>query len=587
MRLSEIVGVLQQKGFRVRQYGERYRAQCPGHGGDDLNLQLYEEPGGKVKAWCWSHDCSAEEIAEGLGLRVADFVPPRQEMNGGRPEPEAVYPYRDEEGNSLFEVVRMPGHDFWQRLPGASRGGIGTARRVLFGLPELLKTGPGDVVCIVEGEKDAINVACLGIAATTNPHGARHWRQEHTDWLKEHLPDRRFVILPDNDEKGYQHAEEVYRSLQRAGLDAVVVKLPDLPPKGDVSDWIKTGGTGEKLRLLAAPPRHPLFEGILTGSELQRTELLIPEALVPNLLFRGFSTLLAGDSKLGKSSLVLRMLLSMATGGWWLDRQCLQENRLPTSRVLFLNFEDPLFVTRERALRMMAPEGLPDNLLTRPVPYGVPFAEILRWLPEAKRELGLDAVILDPISVAAEWKDETDNSELTMTFKALQRVASETGLGICSIHHVTKKPGQRGLNIRGAGAIKANVLGYLVLEEEKERLRLHGINKLTGLWDVYLGRNERDYSWWIEETTSGSTRTAQQRAKEQAKADLLDVVHGAPGLEAERLADIEELPVRTCREYLSELEGEGLIFSKELPRGEGQRGPTMRGWFAWFEGGSE
>ena len=582
MNLYQIVEHLRGRGFRVRQQGSEFRAQCPGHGGEDCNLALAEGANGGVVVTCHSHHCELPVIAAGAGLLVADFMPARP--NGTRSEKEeATYPYRDEDGRVLFWVGRWPDKQFrqWREdAQGKRLWGLGETRRVLFGLPELLKTQPADLVAITEGEKDAVNVASLGVAATTNPHGAGRWKQEYTDWLREHLPGRRFVILPDNDEQGERHAEEVYESLKRAGLDVAVLRLPDLPPKGDVSDWIARGGTGEDLEELLKPQPHPLTLSVVDGEQLQKLDLPTPEALVPNLVYRGFSTLLAGDSKLGKSSLLLRMMLAMAVGGWWLDRDRREENRLVQSRVLFINFEDPLFLTRQRAERMMAPDGIPKGFLTMEPPYAHRLADIIDWLKEAKETFNLDAVVLDPIAVAAEWEKEDDNAKVALTFKALQRMASETQLAVLSAHHVTKKPGTYGANIRGASAIKGNVLGYLVLERDGGAIRLNGINKMTGEWDVTLGRSEHDYSWWIEESHSGHTRTPQQIAKQEAKADILGFLKGEPGATVERIADVMGLSLTTTRSYLSELEDAELIFCHDLTREPGAPGRTPRGWFA-------
>src|SRR6266478_558717 len=85
------------------------------------------------------------------------------------------FSYRDEEGRPLYDVVRTEARhgeekQFVMRLPGAATGGVGAVRRVLFGLPELLETEPGELVAIAEGEKCAMAVAVLGITATTNPN---------------------------------------------------------------------------------------------------------------------------------------------------------------------------------------------------------------------------------------------------------------------------------------------------------------------------------------------------------------------------------------------------------------------------------
>jgi putative DNA primase/helicase len=169
---------------------------------------------------------------------------------------EKVYTYRDEQGEPLFEVVRQgqgARKKIWQRLPGRKTGGIDDARRVLYRLPELLKTDPDATVLIVEGEKDAENLWGQHLPATTNPHGACRWRDEYSEWLRDHLPGRRFVIVPDNDDEGRKHEAAVRLSLKKAGIAAAVLNLDGLPEKGDVSDWLAlAGNTVEQFAALAA-----------------------------------------------------------------------------------------------------------------------------------------------------------------------------------------------------------------------------------------------------------------------------------------------------------------------------------------------
>ena len=58
-------------------------------------------------------------------------------------------------------------------------------------------------------------------------------------------------VLPDNDDPGRQHTEQVAASCHAAGLPVKVVNLPDLPKKGDVSDWLNAGHTKAELIQLA------------------------------------------------------------------------------------------------------------------------------------------------------------------------------------------------------------------------------------------------------------------------------------------------------------------------------------------------
>ena len=58
-------------------------------------------------------------------------------------------------------------------------------------------------------------------------------------------------MIPDNDPPGRAHAAAVMRALAGVASEVRLVELPDLPVKGDVSDWIE-------LQLAAGPtPQDP------------------------------------------------------------------------------------------------------------------------------------------------------------------------------------------------------------------------------------------------------------------------------------------------------------------------------------------
>jgi len=128
-------------------------------------------------------------------------------------------------------------------------------------------------VYVLEGEKCADAAAGLGLAATTSAHGAKS--AGRTDWTP--LAGRDVVILPDNDANGEAYAADVARIL--AGLTPLatvrVVRLPDLPPKCDVVDFLNARDAQAPADLRreiealadAAPPWTPPAEATATGAE--------------------------------------------------------------------------------------------------------------------------------------------------------------------------------------------------------------------------------------------------------------------------------------------------------------------------------
>ncbi|WP_447044273.1 toprim domain-containing protein [Vreelandella sp. H-I2] len=154
------------------------------------------------------------------------------------------YDYTDESGELLYQAVRMEPKSFRQRRPDGDgwKWSVKGIRQVPYRLPELLAK-PDAPVFVVEGEKDADRLADLGLLATCNAGGAGKWTNAHS----EQLANRRVIVLPDNDTAGRDHAEKVRTSLEKVGAQVRVVALPELPEKGDVSDWLSGGGGKDAL----------------------------------------------------------------------------------------------------------------------------------------------------------------------------------------------------------------------------------------------------------------------------------------------------------------------------------------------------
>lgn len=187
-------------------------------------------------------------LAMVLGIAPTKFTP-RAERHA-----EVTYDYASADGRLLFQVVRSLPKSFRQRRPDGAGGWVHDLEgvvRVLYHLPDVIEAvGKGETVYVTEGEKDADNLRRLGLVSTTNPMGAGKWRPEYSETLAK----ANVVILPDNDDAGRNHALQVAQSLRGKAASVKVVNLPGLLNKGDVSDWLETGGTRQLLEALVAAP---------------------------------------------------------------------------------------------------------------------------------------------------------------------------------------------------------------------------------------------------------------------------------------------------------------------------------------------
>ena len=238
---------------RERRWG--WEAHCPAHetdGKHNASLSIAVK-NNRLLMRC-HRGCSFQQVIQAIGLKASDFFdsqkPRRRTVMNNI---EKTYDYRDEEHKLLYQVVRLEGKQFRQRRPEGDGWvwGLGECRRVLYRLPELIANAKKRVVFVPEGEKDVETLVGLGLVATCNPMGAGKWNAGYSDFLKGcHV-----VVLPDNDpvdEKlgysvGEQHARDIVESLVGKASSIKIVRLPGLPPKGDVSDWIAAGHTREEL----------------------------------------------------------------------------------------------------------------------------------------------------------------------------------------------------------------------------------------------------------------------------------------------------------------------------------------------------
>ena len=234
-----------------------WQARCPAHDDRTASLCIGQGDDGKILLKCQAN-CSTEDVIAARGLAWRDLFPDRDsngqaKSNGKRKGKfECAYDYQDENGRLISQAVRFRDpKGFSQRRPNGDGTWTYSTRGVRllpYRLPQLLRADPAEPVLVPEGEKDADNLAQLGLVATCNAMGAGKWRKEHAEFLV----GRHVVILPDNDQPGRDHSLQIARSLLGKAASIRILELPGLPEKGDVSDWIGAGGTAEQLRGLAS-----------------------------------------------------------------------------------------------------------------------------------------------------------------------------------------------------------------------------------------------------------------------------------------------------------------------------------------------
>jgi hypothetical protein len=279
-----------------------------------------------------------------------------------------------------------------------------------------------------------------------------------------------------------------------------ILDLPSLPngdampPKGDVIDWQRAGGTREQLDALIerdarpwvpseAPPRESVnaeparpLKGeqeprkITASPYVWRDPKMIPrrEFLYGKFYARKFVSTMIAAGGIGKSSLALVEAIAMATG-----RSLLGVPVPKRLRVWYWNGEDPKEETERRIAAILLhfkipPEEIEGWLFTdsgretpiciaEPHKDGVVFGPDAKALTEEITAKQIDVFILDPF-VKTHGVPENINGAIDLVARKYAGIADEADCAIGLTHHVRKATGNGRVEVtiddaRGAGSL--------------------------------------------------------------------------------------------------------------------------------------
>lgn len=248
-------------------------AKCPAHEDKSASLSINEGDDGKVLLHCHA-GCTPAEVCDAAGIKLAQLMgsgdaraaqtkerthhPSRQKAidaarYGARMAAKdesinvaTVYDYGPD-----IAVARMTNKDF--RPVYRNRQGWLVGKPAAYPLYRLAEfSDPGEsFIFFAEGEKDVDNLIDAGVIATTMAGGVNGIVRNLKTADISPLSGRDVVLLPDNDKPGRECMQQVAAILNDVASTVRILELPDLPDKGDASDWLDAGGDGEELCKLA------------------------------------------------------------------------------------------------------------------------------------------------------------------------------------------------------------------------------------------------------------------------------------------------------------------------------------------------
>jgi hypothetical protein len=290
------------------------------------------------------------------------------------------------------------------------------------------------------------------------------------------LAGRDLIILQDNDRPGKEKAQEAAKRLHGIAKSVRVVRLPDLPERGDISDWLDCDGRrAEKLVevCLAAPQwkpdqserqssksepakgGDPLINFVFAGDNKPTPQRMLIEGVMPleGLPFIG------GQSSAGKTFVATLLAACAATGRTFFGREV--KERVGTVIIA----AEGRAMLNARIAAALADLGISEKT---PIAWvkQVPDFNTREGLAKLVRELRaisehyqatfgvrLGLVFVDTVSASFDIKEEADNAEAARVCKVMRRIGDATDAIVVPIHHYGKNAG---VGLRGASAWRAN-----------------------------------------------------------------------------------------------------------------------------------
>lgn len=389
----------------------------------------------------------------------------------------AEYIYRDPNGNEVFRKKRFATEAKLKNFLIEPKGAIAKAP-YLYNLPAVYKAKKtGETVLLVEGEKDADTGTRLGFVSTTDPCGAGGWNPGFAGQLK----DNHVAIIADRDETGYKGA---IKRCQLLFKWAKSVKIITLPGSGkDLTDWVnehtaldhtaiikdliektpdfnQTALNEYRAKVFPEKPQGlPMFEPEEEPQTAQLPEVtsfldfkddpfMKIDYLIDGLLAREDLFIFNGKAKSGKSTSLMNMAVSLATGIPFVGRRCQRVN------VLYVAMEDKDSTVKNRVKTLCDRLGVNpgrnlsfvfrDSLIknSKETAYLDAIKMILAKNKEEAENgnpmLKYTVVFLDPMYYLGSSIDENSSKEMGKMIRSIRQLGLTFGLTVVLSTHAKK-----------------------------------------------------------------------------------------------------------------------------------------------------
>ena len=335
--------------------------------------------------------------------------------------------------------------------------------------------------------------------------GAGKWRDEDAASF---TADHHVTVLPDNDDTGRRHADDVARSLVGRVASVTIVELPNLPEKGDVTDWLEAqpdpDAALERLCQVVddadaytAPDNAPVWTpeaqdaSTTTGNTLTPPALIVKSALdvinepepataIEGVAYADRVSVLVAESAAGKTFVLLDAAAHVSADLAWHGRNVVGGS------VLYISFEGDAIGLRLRALRQIGHTLEHVHILQASDPLS-PLVDRERVESPSRGELTVtDAitqlaadlaatnrppirlVVIDTIRASLSGSEDSSESVSAYLRAARRLLTNVSGAALVLAHHSGWLDGEsKRKRERRSSAFRGNVDVTLYLEVER------------------------------------------------------------------------------------------------------------------------
>jgi hypothetical protein len=434
-----------------------------------------------------------------------------------------------------------------------SKWSAGDDDLIPYGLQRLADARAAKYLVIVEGESDCWTLWGHRFPALGIP-GAQHAKKIQPEYLTDI---KQIFIVQEPDEAGRKFACDIRKRLIEIGFKGQIATIDFQQTTGakDPNELhkrdVKAFPDAFKRAMEISGPKKPTVKLL---RDLQSEALPDMKWAIPDIVPEGV-TLLCGKPKLGKSWLLLSLLISVASGGVALGNVAVEQGE-----VLYISLEDKQKRLQKRTNILNQHQAVSDTFY-----YATEWSrlneggldDLEEWIQEHPnvRLIGIDTwAKIKPKSrnlYGQTYEEDYD------AFAPLQELAAKYQISIIVVHHMRKAESEDPLDMvlgstANAGAVDGFMLLYRKRGEDNARLFVTG-RDIEEEQELLLTFQKERATWKIKGDANESTvATTPERQR------IVDALEQGP-MSVKDLAEQISKNINTTRNHLVILRNEGKV----------------------------